>query len=154
MRLNIIIWEMQNVVVSGSGVDSLGLFNEHWTTIKIGSSAADDSLPEPGDKYDLALPYPGETAVFPSTHSITLYRGIIENGCVGTPATFDLTLDSSVWRFGSGEVFGEVHLVDEVEGHGYYNFEYTIRATDEDGNVSDFIFRGDADSFCTSQLDL
>ena len=76
------------------------------------------------------------------------------NGCTGVPATFDLTLDSSVYRISTGVVFGSVHLVDEVEGWGYYNFEYTIRARDENGNVSDFIFSGDADSFCTGQAGL
>jgi hypothetical protein len=73
------------------------------------------------------------------------------NGCVGTPAAFDLTLDSTVFRTSTSEVFGQVHLVDEVNGHGYYNFMYTIRAMDEEANVSDFVFSGDADAFCTHQ---
>jgi hypothetical protein len=43
---------------------------------------------------------------------------------VGIPATFDLTLDSSIFRISTG---------------------------DEDGNVSNFVFSGDADSICTTQ---
>lgn len=154
LRLNIILQEMHNVVVSGSGVDSLGDFEEPWARFKIESSAADDSIPAPTDPASgLPVPAPGDTFDgIPNANG--LYQGIIENGCVGTPATFDLTLDSSVFRITAvdvDDVFGEVHLVDEVEGFGYYNFEYTIRATDEDGNVSDFVFSGDADSYCTSQ---
>lgn len=153
LRLNIILREMRNVLVSGSGVDSLGAFQEPWATFKIESNAADISIPEPADPpYGLPVPAPGDIwSDIP--HANGLFQGIIENGCMGPPATFDLTLDSSIYRSSTGEVFGEVLLVDAVEGHGYYNFKYTIRATDEAGNVSDFIFSGDADSYCTSQSD-
>ena len=151
LRLNIILREMQNVVVSGSGVDSLGFLEEPWAKFKLESSTAHDSIPAATDPaYGLPVPAPGDTwSDIP--HANVLYQGIIENGCMGTPATFDLTLDSSVYRISTGDVFGEVHLVDEVDGYGYYNFKYTIGATDEFGNVSDFVLSGDADSFCTSQ---
>jgi hypothetical protein len=154
LRLNIILKEMQNVVVSGSGVDSLGAFQEPWATFKIVSTAADDSIPAAADApFGLPVPAPGDTwSDIP--HANGLFQGIIENGCMGAPAAFDLTLDSSVFRPSTGVVFGDVHLVDGVDGHGYYNFKYTITAEDEDGNVSDFIFSGDADSFCTSQSTL
>ena len=151
LRLNIILREMRNVVVSGSGVDSLGALQEPWATFKIVSSSADDSIPAPADPpYGLPVPAPGDTwSDIP--HANGLFQGIIVNGCVGPAATFDLTLDSSIFRISTNENFGDVHLVDAVDGHGYYNFKYTIRATDEVGNVSDFVFSGDADSFCTSQ---
>jgi hypothetical protein len=84
-------------------------------------------------------------------HANGLFQGIIVNGCLGPAATFDLTLDSSIYRISTGQTFGGVHLADTVEGHGFHNFKYTIRATDEAGNVSDFVFSGDADSYCTWQ---
>ncbi len=151
LRLNIILREMRNVVVSGSGVDSLGLFQEPWATFKIASTTADVSIPAPGDPpYGLPVPAAGDTwSDIP--HANALFQGIIENGCLSNAATFDLTLDSSIYRTSTGQTFGGVHLADSVEGHGYYNFKYTIRATDEAGNVSDFVFSGDADSYCTSQ---
>jgi hypothetical protein len=154
LRLNIILREMRNVVVLGSGVDSLGPFQEPWATFKIESTAADVSIPAAGDPpYGLPVPAPGDTwSDIP--HANGLFQGIIENGCLGPPATFDLTLDSTIHRPSNGEVFGEVHLADTVDGHGYHNFKYTIRARDEAGNVSDFVFSGDADSYCSGQSDL
>ncbi len=151
LRLNIILREVHNIVVAGSGVDSLGANQDPWATFKIVSAAANVSIPTPAAP-DFVLPAPLPSPL-PSDvpEPNTLFQGIIWNGCVGVPATFDLTLDSSIYRISTGEVFGSVHLVDEVEGHGYYNFKYTIRATDEDGNVSDFVFSGDADSICTTQ---
>jgi hypothetical protein len=154
LRLNIILREMRNVVISGSGVDSLGAFQEPWATFKIVSNAADNSIPTPAaPPYGLPVPAPGDTwSDIP--HANGLFQGIIENGCMGAPATFDLTLDSSIIRISTNAVLGAVHLVDGVDGYGYYNFKYTIRAKDEAGNVSDFIFSGDADSFCTGQFAL
>jgi hypothetical protein len=151
LRLNIVLKEMRNIVIAGSGVDSLGALQDPWGTFKIVSAAANVSIPTPAaPPNSLPVPAPGETwSDIPLVN--TLFQGIIWNGCVGTPATFDLTLDSSIYRISTGEVFGSLHLVDEVEGHGYFNFKYTIRATDEDGNVSDFVFSGDADSVCTTQ---
>lgn len=150
LRLNIILRDMRNVVVSGAGVDSLGTFKEPWATWKIVSNHADVTLPAPADEaYGLPVPPPGE--IWDVPHANIIFQGLILNGCIGTPATFDLTLDSSVFRISSGEVFGDVHLVDSVQGYGHYNFKYKLRATDEAGNASDFIFSGDADSFCTAQ---
>lgn len=150
LRLNIVLWELQNIVVSGSGVDSSVSNDVSWVNFRIESSTADDAIPGPADPTPGSpLPPPGNTWSLSTPH--TIYQGIIENGCTGSPATFDLTLDSAVYRNNTSHEFGEVHLTDEVEGHGYYKFRYTIRATDEDGNVSDFVFSGDANAYCTSQ---
>ena len=128
LRLDIVLRAMQNVVVSGTGVDSLGAFQEPWATFKIVSTAANHSIPQPaGDPYGLPVPAPG--ASFDEIpHANGLFQGIIENGCLGTPANFDLTLDSSVVRISSGAVFGQVHVIDAVGGPGYYTFIYTVRA--------------------------
>ena len=150
LRLNIIWRQMRNVVVSGDGVGSLGAFQESWATFKIESANADVSIPAlAADPYALPVPLPGQTWMS-GPYANGLFQGIIHNGCLG-PATFDLTLDSSVFRVSTGATFGDVHLIDAVDSPGYYNFSYTIRATDEAGNVSDFIFSGDADAFCTSE---
>jgi hypothetical protein len=51
----------------------------------------------------------------------TIYQGVIENGCAGTPATtFKLTLKSSIYHNTNvQEAFGEITLNEEVNGHGY-----------------------------------
>lgn len=153
LRLNIILEEMQNIPVSGGGIDTLGVFQEHWATWKISSAAADQSIPgimEQG--FGLPAPGPGETWSVPNANG--LYQGIIDNGCLGTPATFDISLNSTVYRPSNSDHMGEVNLTDEVVGWGDYVFSYTIRAEDMDGNASDFIFSGIADAFCTSQANL
>jgi hypothetical protein len=154
LRLNILLKEMKNVVVAGSGVDSLGPFQEPWATWKISSAAADVSIPtlfEPG--FGLPVPPPGET--FGETpYADGLFQGIIHNGCLGAGAIFDLTLDSTIIRSSTGEVFGEVHLEDAVDRPGFYSWAYVLRAIDEAGNVSDFKFSGDADAYCTTQSEL
>jgi hypothetical protein len=148
LRLDILLEEVRNVLVSGAGVDdSLTPI----ATFTIVSDAADVSFPPSGGtSVQVLAPPPGDTWQYGGA----IFMGIIANGCLGPPATFDLTLDSSIYKDSNEEVLGEVHLVDSVQGHGYYNVAYTIRATDEAGNVSDFIFSGDADSYCTGQLDL
>lgn len=151
LRLNIILRDTSNVVVSGSGVDSLGPFQEPYADFEIESTTATVSIPTAADgPFGLPVPAPGDTWS-DQQFANGLFQGIIENGCLGSPATFDLTLDSSIFRTSTSETFGSVHLADSVQGPGYYNFKYTIRATDESGNVSDFVFSGDADSYCTSQ---
>jgi hypothetical protein len=99
------------------------------------------------------LPPPGQTWG-PIPNANGLFQGVIENGCVGPAATFDLTLDSSVYRPSNSKIFGAVHLTDAVQGHGYYKFTYTIRATDESGHVSDFEFSGDANAYCSASSSL
>ncbi|MFL6549780.1 MAG: hypothetical protein ACJ8OJ_13870 [Povalibacter sp.] len=153
LRLDIVLKDLQNVVVSGNGVDRIGEEGIPFVRIKIVSASADASNPDPAAvPYELSIPGP-DSAWHNIDFANLLYRGVIENGCLG-PASFDLTLDSSIHRWNQVAEFGNVHLVDSVEGHGYYNFQYTLRATDEYGNVSDLIYSGDANAFCTGQSTL
>jgi hypothetical protein len=154
LRLNILLKEMKNVVVAGSGVDSLGIFQEPWATWKISSAAADVSIPAPAESgFGLPLPPPGET-FGEAPYANGLFQGIIHNGCLGAAASFDLKLDSTVIRSSTSEVLGQVHLEDAVNGPGFYTWAYVLRATDEAGNVSDFKFSGDADAYCTTDSEL
>src|SRR5262249_45826349 len=101
------------------------------------------------------LPVPGETWS-QMNNAKGLFDVLILNGCAGAAATFDLHLQSSIYVEGGLEqdgrngTIGAVHVDDSVTGPGYYNFKYTIRATDPYGNASDFTFSGDADSLCTA----
>ena len=153
LRLDIVLKDLQNVVVSGDGVDTIGDVGIPFVRIKIVSASADASIPDPAAvPYELPIPEP-DSAWHNIDAANLFYRGVIENGCLG-PASFDLTLDSSIYRWNTGAELGNVHLVDSVEGHGYYNFKYTLRATDEYGNVSDLIYSGDANAYCTGQPSL
>lgn len=154
LRLNIILHRMKNTIVSGTGIASLGAFEEPWWDVKIESAAADSSIPLfNAPAVGLPVPPPGETWSVP--HANVIYQGIIRNGCQGSPkATFDLAMQSRIFRVSSGQAFGEVSMDDNLTGPGDYGFKYTIRATDEFGNVSDFKFVGHADAFCTGKSSL
>ena len=157
LRLNIILREIQNVLVSGSGVDISGTHHADLQGyFQIGSSNADYSLPLDDGFYFLPLPAPGDTWSA-MNNANQLFAGLIVNGCLSA-ATFELSLHSSVFAGSHDDEidgpFGGIQAEDSVTGPGYYNFKYTIRATDPDGNQSDVIFSGDADSFCTIQPEL
>lgn len=155
LRLNIILREIRNVVIAGSGLSGSQPDYSGWIgTAKITSSMADVSQPtilQSG--YSLQLPGAGDTWTAMNDAN-KIFRGIILNGCTGAAATFDLTLYGSIADFFANPPnplpAGEIHATDAVQGHNNYNFQYKIRATDSNGNQSDFIFSGDADSFCTA----
>lgn len=153
LRLEIVLTEMEHFALAGNGVVSYG-YPE--ATVKIVSNAADAAVPAAAAA-PLEFPTPTSDHIWHLEQNAVvyasinpLYVGIIENGCLGAPAMFDLTLDGTIAVPG-GEVIGEVHLADSVFGPGYYDMEYTVRAADADGNVSDIVFRGHATSTCTSQ---
>jgi hypothetical protein len=153
LRLEIVLTEIENIAIAGNGVVSYGY---PQASVKIASNAADASVPAPAAA-PLEFPAPTSDHIWHLEQNATvyasinpLYVGIIENGCLGAPAMFDLTLDGTI-ALPEGAVVGEVHLADSVFGSGYYDMEYTVRAADADGNVSDVVFRGHATSTCTSQ---
>ena len=139
---------MENSIVSNGGVQqSEEVLDLVRASFKIESMATSDSLPAMADDpYFLPVPDAGDS--WPVTHNNALFQGIILNGCLSGTG-FDLTLESGIITVG-GEDFGDVSLADEVATHGFYGFRYSIRATDPDGGVSDFIFSGDAIAWCTS----
>lgn len=153
LRLEIVLTEIENIAIAGIGVSGDGY---PLASVKIASAAADASTPAPAAPA-LEFPTPTSDHIWRLEQNATvyasinpLYVGIIENGCLGAPAMFDLTLDGTI-AVSEGEVVGEVHLTDSVFGSGYYNMEYTVRAADSQGNVSDIVFRGHAASTCTAQ---
>jgi len=153
LRLDIVLARMENKAVSGGGIaqDPNDLNDDLYATWKIQSVAATSSIPGPGDEaFGLPVPNPGEVWSVP--HGNGLFQGIISNGC-SKSTVFDVDLVSEVIRVMtlSNTTLGAVHLQDETVGNGFYIFSYTIRATDANGNVSDFIISGDARAYCTDQ---
>ena len=154
LRLDVVLTEIQNVAVAGAGV--VGFAYPH-ASVKIASKAAAVSIPAAADPpREFATPTAGNTWHLADNPAFAasvnpLFVGVIENGCGGAPAMFDLKLDSKILAPSAKAVLGEVHLADSVFGAGQYNLEYTVRASDGAGNVSDITFRGHAQSYCTGK---
>ncbi len=157
LRLAVILGEMEHVVVAGDGITSEDLFNEPWTLWLFQSANADVSLPTyGGEPVGLPLPPPGQT--FPSPPFANgLFQAIVHNGCVGSPATFDVSLHGGVYQPADVAAFppvedeelGSVDLYDEIQGWGSYVWKYTVRASDGAGNVSDFVIDGTGHAWCS-----
>lgn len=158
LRLDIILKQMENRVVSGQGIsidqtDPTQFLYANW---KIISAAATLQLPgADSEGYGFPAPNPGE--IWPvGPYANGLFQGIIIDGCSPT-TVFDVQLTSSIVKnsgeVGPGDTLAEVHLEDSVVGYGFYTFSYVIRAA-EGSNVSDFIFTGDARSYCIDNEDL
>ena len=104
LRLDIILKQMENKVVSGQGVsidqtDPIQLLYANW---KIQSAAATLQLPgADSEGYGLPAPNPGE--IWPvGPYANGLFQGIIIDGCSPT-TVFDVQLTSSIVK-NSGEV--------------------------------------------------
>ena len=147
LRLRIVLTSMQNTIVAGSGIDSPS-FEEALITWKFESLDADESIPAlTAEPFGLFAPLPGTTIEAASNHANGLYQGLIINGCIGTPATYALTLNSEAIR-ANGDPLGAYTGSDEVVGWGWNGLDYSVHATDPEGNSSDFRVRGVAYADC------
>ncbi len=138
---------MENKAISGGGIKQSDPFSKlvevFWT---FGSTAA-TILPQ---DYPIALPVPEPGQVWDNLdHANLLLAGVVQNGCSNS-TVIDVSMTSSVGVV-QGATFGEVELKDETVGHGFYTFRYKIRATGAEGEVSDFIFSGEAPVTCVGQ---
>lgn len=148
LRLDIMLKRIEHQNISGSETPSI-FGTTTFVDIQFESLSADLM----SSNMVGLLHYVGDTVANPPLPIYTLF---IENGCVGSPpATFDLALTSHIYSdLDKSNSLGSVQLYDEVVGHGYYNFSYTIRAEGDDGNISDFTFSGDANSTCADKITL
>lgn len=155
LRLEIALARVENEEIAGSGIVG---YAYPYASVKIMSNAADVSIPAAAVAA-LEFPTPpsgnawnvADNASYAASVN-PLFVGVIENGCLGAPAMFDLSLDGAILLPDRQTLVGEVHLADSVFGTGHYDLDYTIRATDADGNSSDIRFIGHAESYCTTQL--
>ncbi len=147
LRLDILLTRMEQKVVHGSGIFPVFPANLYGD-INISSQSASITNPNAHGFLSLASI---STDLVNEIEPYPIYGAIIENGCIGTPeAEFNLTLVSRILH--GMDSIGALHLHDDVVGKGYYKFKFTVRADMGDGNVSDYIFSGDANSTCTGQL--
>jgi hypothetical protein len=146
LRLDINLKRIEQQNIAGSGIQST---SNHSTNVDIIFESLSADLVTPHQTG--LIHFVGTTVANPP---LPIFTAFIENGCLGSPlATFELSLTSTIYTdLYKDHSLGSVQLYDQVVGHGYYNYNYTIRAEDDQGNISDFTFSGDADSTCVNQL--
>ncbi len=149
VRVSFYIQEISNQIIANGGVETdivNGLEYINWLT------TGTDSDVENGGPYGWTLPGPGQTFNNFGPHGgpsgLLIYDALVFNAC-GSLSSFPVELESTVTE--SGAVIGTFSGVDNSTIHstGYYNLNYTIRATDGDGAVSDFQFKGKANVICS-----
>jgi hypothetical protein len=150
LRLDILLTRMEQIVISGEGFYSTGS-HPLYANLDLESTSASLTDPNVYGTLSLAPVGPGKVKEIPP---YPIYSGIIENGCIGSPpAVFEMTLHSSVYKGSTpSPTLASVTLHDEATGNGYYQFNHTIRAEDDAGNVSDFVFSGSAEATCNATL--
>lgn len=148
LRLDMSLKRIDQQHISGSGIQPTSS-DPTLAYINFDSNTADLMSPNYGHYMDFV----GTTVPNPP---FLLYSAFIENGCVGSPtATFHLNLKSGIYTdFYEDQSLGTIELHDQVIGHGYYNFNFTVRAEDDEGNITDFTFSGDANSTCVAEISL
>jgi hypothetical protein len=147
LRVNFILQQMENEVVSGNGVNV-----PSWATWE--THSPDATLERLGGG-PFTLPVPGPGEVWPLDHANLIYDALVHNGCGATPV-FRVELQSTVGEmpdiFEPSVLIGEFLGVDNttLQPNGFWTFSYTIRATGTNGGVSDFKFRGIVSVTCTN----
>jgi hypothetical protein len=146
LRLDVKLEKIDKQDISGVGIQSTSV-HPTYVDIKFDSLSADLMTPNQTG----LIHFVGDTVANPP---LRIFTAFIENGCLGSPpATLDLSLTSAIYGdLHKDYLIGGVQFYDEVIGHGYYNFNYTIRAEDDEGNISDFQFSGDASSTCVAEF--
>lgn len=146
LRMDLVLKRIENKVVSGLGVGNVEPGPPYYgATWQFSSIAATDEV---NPVSSLPVPTPGQVMdVEPGTS--VLFSGVIANGC--SPATvFDASGHTEIVTTDPDGFFGATDVSDAVTGHGYYNFKYVVGASHAHG-LSDFIFSGDANVYCTGK---
>jgi hypothetical protein len=156
VRVSLLIQDIANVVVSGSGVDTIadngaGEVFVDWSTTGL---PADE---ENGGPYGWGLPDPGETwenLSHPGGGGGLLVYDALVFGACGGPLSFHIAHTASIED--NGLVIGQFDGSDNstLDETGFYNVNYTARADDGMGNVSDFVFSGKVNVTCSGLLSL
>ena len=116
------------------------------------------------DSPDVSVSYPasdGGAVYWDSTDPdapFVAYEAIVENGCVGSGTTVDISLDSQIIGAAPGEawwtVLGSVSLQDDIDGWGDYVWEAETVGVDYNDLPITAISGGYVDAFCTNQTSL
>lgn len=149
LRLAILIDRIEHQAVSGGGIgqDSADQFDDFAMFWDVESEAATEAHP---DEFVFLPVNLNAGEVWNPGVGQPIFSGTVANGC-SSETVIDVKLTSFVQRELIGNI-AEVQLQDMVVGNGSYVVSYTIRATEGTGAVSDFIFGGYANAYCTAQI--
>jgi hypothetical protein len=142
VRVSFVVQEIFHQVIANGGVNTGPTVT--WET---DGSAASIEL---GGPYDLWLPAPNGTD---NEHAWLIYDALVFDACESFP-TFPVVHDATIEQ--NGASLGAFHGVDNttLDHTGYYNFNYTVRATGMNGRVSDFHFSGRVNVTCSGLVTL
>jgi len=152
VRVSFLIQEISHDVVVKPGV-AVPAFNRHvnWHTTGPESDAENGGVEvgELGDGSQWSLPLPG---AFLTYSGLLIYDALVFGACESL-TSFDVQHEATIVEFIESQhvALGSFVGVDNttIDSTGYYNLNYTVRATDSNGGVSDFHFSGKADVICS-----
>lgn len=145
VRVTFIMQTIENEVIANGGVDDPFVFVDWKTT----GTEADI---ENGGPYGWLLPGPGDPSpVGFGGDGMVIYDALVLNAC-GSFSPFPVKHESTLGEVESGEKIGSFVGSDNstIDSTGFYNLNYTVRAKDSDGGVSDFHFSGKASVTCSA----
>lgn len=136
LRVDFLVQTLENLAVSNGG--AIQDMRINWSAH---STVATD---EPEFKPDSWIPPPGNSLQF---NDPPIYIGLVTNGC-GNVVTFPITFYSEVYK--GGDILGSFSATDNktIQPNGYWNFSYTIRVSDNNGNQSDVRVKGIVRALC------
>ena len=149
VRVSFFIQEISNQVIANGGVETDSA--DDWEFVNWTTTGADADIENSGP-YGWSLPAPGQTYDSFGPHGgssgLMIYDALVFNAC-GSLSSFPVEHEGIVTE--SGAVIGSFSDTDNstINSTGYYNLNYTVRATDNDGGVSDVHFSGKADVICS-----
>ena len=144
-----IVQDISNEVVAGGGVETTGAETAFvsWVTT---STAADVEV---GGPFGWSLPGPGETWLdishFGGGGGLLIYDALVTDAC-GDFSSFPVQHTATIERL-NGDDLGQFQGTDNstLDSTGFYNLNYTVRADDGNGGVSDFHFSGKVNVTCS-----
>jgi hypothetical protein len=141
VRVSFVLQEVFHEVIANGGVNTFPLVR--WLTA---GSAADLQ----NDESVANLPVPNGTW---NADDVLIYDALVFDACESF-TTFPVVHDAAI-EFNFANI-GMFHGVDNttLDHTGYYNFNYTVRATGINGRVSDFHFSGTVNVLCSGLLAL
>ena len=136
LRVDFLVQTLENLAVNNGG--AIQDMRINW------SAHSPIATDEPKFKPDSWIPPPGNSLQF---NDPPIYIGLVTNGC-GNVATFPITFYSEVYN--GGNIFGSFNATDNntIQPNGYWNFSYTIRVSDNNGNQSDIRIKGIVRALC------
>jgi hypothetical protein len=142
IRVSFVLQEISNTAVANGGINGDPFTFVEWTTTSSAASV------EHSGPYDHPLPPPGVPWDADDLSQTVIYDALVFNACDNF-ASFPVQHDALI-QYGASEI-GAFHGVDNstLDHTGFYNFNYTARATAAGGKVSDFRFSGKVNVTCS-----